>query len=139
MPQAANSSLSAFPTGWNSPLVKPHLSYHIMTLYLPERESEMRDIANLEKIAAAISDELKTRYANVEIVDVDVSFDNDSDGDDILLVKVIFASEFKAAENGIFSDAVRAVRGKLAEMNESAFPLMSFISSKEMGPKFAAA
>lgn len=92
----------------------------------------MRDEYALNKISEMISEIFKSDFHSIEIVDVKVHSDVDFDGDDILRIEVIFDGLPKNMDTSILSSAVRHIRPKLAEMNEMAFPLLSFISSNEI-------
>lgn len=91
----------------------------------------MRDTAELDKISAAIESLLKQDFENVRILKVSVREDEDRDGDEILRVEVVFEGDTRAFDAQKLSGVVRHIRPALREMGEKAFPLMSFISSRE--------
>lgn len=72
-------------------------------------------------------------FESVSIINVKVHRDVDFDGDDVLRIDVVF--EGRPRDMGrLVSGAVRHVRPRLKEeFNEFAFPLMSFISSRDAG------
>ena len=81
---------------------------------------------NEEDLALVIKQELSANSAQIPILNVAVSHSEDFDGDEILIVKVIFDGTPKQAS--IFSNAVRLVSPKLRAIGEQAFPLFSFIT-----------
>lgn len=87
----------------------------------------------MEQIADIVRDTLTTDFQKIQISDVQVREDVDSDGDRILHVYVIFEGAPKHADIRKLSGAVRHVRPKLTEVGETAFPLFSFISREDVG------
>lgn len=88
----------------------------------------MRD---LNRIAKVVRETLAADFNNVTITDVFVEEEVDADGDPLLRVEVIFEGTPKDLDAKKLSGAVRHIRPKLAEIGESAFPLLSFISKGE--------
>jgi hypothetical protein len=93
----------------------------------------MRD---LEKIAKVVRTALAADFKSARIVDVRVLEDVDFDGSEILRIDVLFEGTPQDLDAGKLSGTVRSVRPKLmAEANERAFPLFSFISTGDFGAK----
>jgi hypothetical protein len=90
----------------------------------------MRD---MKQIAKVVRETLAADFDNVKIIEVIVHDDVDSDGEDVLKVKVIFEGTRKDVDPAKLAGAVRHVRPKLDEIGEKAFPLFSFISSGDWG------
>lgn len=76
---------------------------------------------------------LKERFDDVVIESISVDPDFDKDGDPILVVKVIFDGTKKQLDARKTSTVIRHLRPKLAEINETAFPIISYISKSEYG------
>jgi hypothetical protein len=89
----------------------------------------MRD---MKKIAKIIHEVLASDFERMRVLKVNVREDVDSDGEDVLRVEVLFEGTPKDLVAGALAGAVRRVRPKLIEANESAFPIFSFISNKEV-------
>jgi hypothetical protein len=92
----------------------------------------MRDDSRLREISKVVLETLRNDFYNLKIRDVKVHNDLDFDGDDILRIEVIFEGLPKNVDTSMLSGAVRHIRPKLAEMDEMAFPLLSFISDREL-------
>ncbi|MFM8608618.1 MAG: hypothetical protein ACKOBC_11745 [Hyphomicrobiales bacterium] len=71
----------------------------------------------------------------LKILKVNVRNDEDIDGETILRVDVIFEGPAKNIKSALVVGAVRRVRPKLIEQNETAFPVFAFISKSEIGAK----
>jgi hypothetical protein len=92
-----------------------------------------------QQLKDVVKQALNQDFANIKILDVRIRKDVDADGDDILLVDVLFAGKPKAMAQHV-SSAFRDVKKDLEELGENAFPVMSFIAQSEMrAKKFAAA
>lgn len=91
----------------------------------------MQDSSDIANIARVVLNTLRADFENIKILDVKVSRDEDTDGDEILRIDVIFEGSLKDARK--FSGAVRHIRPKLHEIGEEAFPLFSFISEGDAG------
>ena len=87
----------------------------------------------LEKIAKAIKAKLTSEFKHSKIAKVRVREDEDTSGDAILLVDVIFEGSPKDVDARELSSAVRLVRPALTSMGVTAFPLFSFISKSDAG------
>ncbi len=90
----------------------------------------MRD---LKKIAKVIRSTLTAEFEKLAIEDVRVFEEEDSSGDILLHVEVIFDGAPKDVDVRKLSGAVRHVRPKLTKMGIEAFPLFSFISKSDAG------
>ena len=87
---------------------------------------------DLEEVRRVVLDTLSHDFENVRIMDVDVADDVDEDGDAVLRINVVFLGQPKDLDARKLSGAVRSLRPKLGEIEEFAFPLLSFISQKEL-------
>lgn len=90
-------------------------------------------MSELAKIAKAIQSALVAEFKHLKIAKVKVREDEDSAGDSILLVDVVFEGSPKDVDARELSSAVRIVRPALASMGVTAFPLFSFITRSEAG------
>jgi hypothetical protein len=75
-------------------------------------------------------DIISRRLPSVEIIDIKVKRDVDTDGDEVLDVTVIFEAPADLDPQRVVG-LVRHLRPYLQERGERAFPVMSFVSQKE--------
>lgn len=87
-----------------------------------------RDIAAVRKM---VKDTLSADFESVRIIEVEVTDDFDSDGDEVLRIDVVFEGRPRDLDARVMSGAVRQLRPKLEKMHELAFPLLSFISQAD--------
>ncbi len=90
------------------------------------------------RIAQLVADTLSKRFADIQIVKVDVEPDFDRDGDDILRIRVVFNGSLKDSDASLVMGATRAIRPKIEnEIENDLFPLLSFVSQVDYnrGPK----
>jgi hypothetical protein len=71
-------------------------------------------------IREIVLDELRTRFANRGLVNADVVFDEDFDGDKIVRVTVHFSEPREQAAESLF-DAADAIRARLIEAGDDRF------------------
>jgi len=76
-------------------------------------------------IADAVATRLQRDFRNVRILRVNVAEDVDRDGDDILLIEVVFEGDLKGRD---VASAARRLRPALEEIDADIFPLLSFVS-----------
>jgi hypothetical protein len=76
---------------------------------------------------------LKDEFENIEISEFAVVKDTDSDGDEILRIKVVFDSENQALNTRKRMSLLRHLRPKLEKIGQSALPIFSFIAASEAG------
>jgi hypothetical protein len=95
----------------------------------------MRKEADIDRIIEVVEKELARDFANLKIIEVKVRGDVDFDNEEVLRVDVVFEGEKKDVDASVLSGVVRHVRPKLTEIGEKAFPLFSFISNRDLGPK----
>jgi Glu-tRNA(Gln) amidotransferase subunit E-like FAD-binding protein len=89
----------------------------------------MRDMSAIKKVVLKT---LSGQFDNVRIVDVKVYEDVDHAAEEIVLrIHVIFEGIPRDLDARKLSGAVRHLRPKLEEINETALPLLSFISKAE--------
>ncbi len=98
----------------------------------------MRDLV---KIADTIKKLIAIELAPVEILDVKVQTAFDREGDEYLRVNVLYDGVPRDLDFKKTSGMIRLLRPKLLElMGETAFPVISYISSSDLGDRhFAAA
>lgn len=90
---------------------------------------EDADIARIKKLAEEVVSE---RFGDeAKILSVSVSEDIDFDGDGILLLRIVYASETGKLNANKVSGLIRHLRPKLHEISEDRFPIISFISQME--------
>lgn len=95
---------------------------------------------NTKKVADLVRDILKADFDKVEIIKIHVTDDVDRDGDDVLRIEVVFKGDPRNVDASRLSGAARKLIPRLKEIDESAFPLFSFLSQKEAkGIRFEAA
>lgn len=90
--------------------------------------STIHDVANLEKAICTI---LSEDFRGVKILDVDISDDEDFNGDAILNVKVVFEGDPRDLEGAMLPQVIRHIRPTLWKHAMRAFPTISFISAKD--------
>ena len=89
----------------------------------------MAEKGNLESIIEAV---LKDVFGAAQIEDVYVVHTVDADGDDILRIYVAFNGTEDQFDAKAASGVVRHMRPRLSELHEDAFPIISYLSSKDM-------
>lgn len=85
---------------------------------------------NVEDVIRAV---VKQQLEGVNISKISLSFDTDEDGDDIVWVKVIFDDRSKPLDSHRTLGLVRHLRPRMAELGETAFPVLSYIAKSELG------
>jgi len=93
----------------------------------------MHDDLPIDGVERIVTETLQADFDNIRILDVAVHRDVDSDGDDVLLIDVLFEGTRRDVDARKLSGAVRHVRPKLQEIGETAFPLFSFVSRGDVG------
>ncbi|MGB0696890.1 MAG: hypothetical protein ACPGOY_14655 [Rhodospirillaceae bacterium] len=93
----------------------------------------MHDQEHIAKVQKVIEGVVRKRLDDVDIVSVEVSPDVDHDGDDILIVKVLFDGPKRRPDSQKTVSLVRKMRPKLAMINERAFPVISVIRDPKSG------
>jgi hypothetical protein len=78
-----------------------------------------------------ISDIVKERFADAVVDSIVVEPDLDSDGDPVLWITVVFASEIAELESHRLAGLVRHVRPRLIEQKEAGFPIFRFMSKRD--------
>ena len=90
----------------------------------------MAENQELKGIIRAVLEEI---FGDARIGDVHVASAYDEDGDEILRVKVVFDGTEEQFDARKASSVVRHMRPRLATIGEQAFPIISYVSSDEMG------
>lgn len=93
----------------------------------------------MEKLRDIVLDVLRERFDDVAIENIDIQRDRDEDGNDILRVQVVFDGNTKRLDARKASSVQRYMRPRLAEIQETAFPVMSYISKSDYRKHKAAA
>lgn len=75
---------------------------------------------------------LKSRFRNINILSIDITPDVDEDGDQVLIVRVVFDAEEKRLDISETSGLVRRILPKMKAVGETRFPIFSFIAKSEM-------
>ena len=88
----------------------------------------MRDFAKIRKV---VTDTLSSQFKRIRIIDVEVEEDMDTSGDKILIIDVIFEGSTDDLDPKKLAGIERQLRPKLDAIEETAFPLVSFISKAE--------
>ena len=78
-----------------------------------------------------ITEIVKERFSDAVINSIEVQADQDSDGDPILRVTVVFDSEISTLEARKLSGLTRHVRPKIMSREDAAFPVFRFVSKRE--------
>lgn len=78
-----------------------------------------------------VSSVLRERFPNIQVVSVNIEHDTDEDGESILMVNIIFNSETPLSARDT-SSLARLLLPKLEEIQEVAFPVVSFIAEREV-------
>ena len=76
---------------------------------------------------------------DAKILSVDISEDIDSDGDPILILKIVYETDSGILNARKASGLLRHIRSRLDEIQESRFPLLFFISKADDEKKRPAA
>ena len=88
--------------------------------------------AALKSLEDIVGDVLRERFDDVDIDEIQVRRDEDHDGDPILKITVVYNTKNKKGLDATkTSGIVRVTRPRLSEINESAFPVFSFISRSD--------
>ena len=82
-------------------------------------------------VRQTINDIVRRRLTSARIVNVDVRSGFDSDGDPVLRVTVVFASEPTAQDTKKMVGLVRHIRTGLNRSGADSFPLLSYVSRRE--------
>lgn len=76
---------------------------------------------------------LKSRFHDMDITSIEINPDVDEDGEQVLIVRVIFSAKEKRLDAKEASGLVRRILPKMEEIGEKRFPIFSFIAKSEMG------
>ena len=90
-------------------------------------------MAENPELKTVIQAVLKEIFGDARIEDVYIALTYDEDGDEILRVKVVFDGTEEQFDARKASSVVRHMRPRLATIGEKAFPIISYVSSDEMG------
>ena len=83
------------------------------------------------KLLQAIESIVKSDFPSANIISVSATEDEDSEGDRVLKITVVFESETGLLDPKSAAGIVRRVRPKLRERNVEAFPIFSFMTKAD--------
>lgn len=89
------------------------------------------NMQNSKRIEKAVKETLSSHFDHIHILDINIRKDVDADGDDVLRIDVVFEGSPKDLDVAKLTGTVRKLRPKLDKIEESAFPLLSFISAAD--------
>ncbi len=92
----------------------------------------------LQRLKAVFRDVLNERLEGVEFESVDVQSDHDEDGNEILVVQIVFDGKQRALDPQKTSSLTRHLRPRIADIGVYAFPVISFVSKSDLGKGAAA-
>ena len=90
-------------------------------------------MVNADKIGEVVSNLVRDRFPNAKIVDVKITEDTDYEDDVVLRVQVVFEPNGDTLDAAATSGFVRHLRPKLSDIGVMAFPVMSFVSERDVG------
>ena len=85
------------------------------------------------KLEGIVRSLLTDRFPEAKINGVIIKADTDNDGDKILRITVVVASAMENLDRDSLLGFVRLLRPELEAAEYDAFPVMSFISAREVG------
>lgn len=89
----------------------------------------MRDLASVKQ---AVKETFSRLFNHVHVSEVRIREDTDSDGDEVLRIDVIFDGTSNDLDPKKLAGFVGHLRPRLEQMQETALPLLYFISSAEL-------
>lgn len=89
----------------------------------------MRDLASVKQ---AVKETFSRLFNHVHVSEVRIREDIDSDGDEVLRIDVIFDGTSNDLDPKKLAGFVAHLRPRLEQMQETALPLLYFISSAEL-------
>jgi hypothetical protein len=96
-------------------------------------------MTNEAHIRTAIREVLARQFAGVDIVSVNLAESLDHDGDEILRVEVVFRSVGDKLDPIKVKGLVRHLRSVLADQHEDRFPVITYLTTKDIAERKAAA
>lgn len=90
---------------------------------------------NQRSIKEIVDSILRERFEGVDIVSINVRPDKDDDGDDILVIDVVFDGKAKSLDASKTSGLVRRMIPEIQESGVRGFPILSFIAKSELRKK----
>jgi hypothetical protein len=84
-----------------------------------------------KQVEARITETLRHYFENIRIVAAHVAQDLDQDGEEILLVEVVFEGDLKESDARRVAGAARHLRPVLEKSDADLFPLLSFVSKAD--------
>lgn len=83
------------------------------------------------EVREVVANLVTERFPDATILSIEITSDLDSDDDEIMKVKVVFATETDRLDARATSSFLRHLRPKLSEVGVSMFPVMSFLSGSD--------
>ena len=100
-----------------------------MSFIQSTREDRAEDIE--DTLSETVEKAVREHLTGGEILSVDSRRSEDYSGDDIITVRVVVNAKPSDFDSGRLSSLIAKLRNSLADINESAFPLVSFMSPAE--------
>jgi len=88
------------------------------------------DVSRAETIKAALTERVMSRFGET-VVSVNVDFEEDSEGADIAVVKIIFVGRSDRLDPKRMASLSADLRRTLNELDEDRLPIVRFISKNE--------
>ena len=106
----------------------------------PQRPNRVKGPISRCEFASQHDDKcLKTIILNqTGFESVDVQSDHDEDGNEILVVQIVFDGKQRALDPQKTSSLTRHLRPRIADIGVYAFPVISFVSKSDLGKRAAA-
>ena len=90
-------------------------------------------MAQMAEVKRVVESVLAQEFENIDILSINITSDFDEDGDEILIVKVVFDGDRKTLDSRKTSGLARHVLPEIEKIGEKAFPIFSFIAKSELG------
>ncbi len=84
-----------------------------------------------DRLKELVCEEARRRFPGIEIINVDVDFDEDSEGDEFITAKVIFDTEDGRLPSDALVSFTRYLREAFDRIKEERFPVVSYIWRRE--------
>ena len=88
-----------------------------------------------QSVSEAVREVLWEIFGEHQIGEIRVSFSHDDDGDDVIVVDVEFKGTEDEMEGRKVASVIGMIRDRLSGFNEHAFPIISYLSSDEIGAR----
>lgn len=85
----------------------------------------------IDEIRTELTDALRAHLKPIPLVDLEVTFDLDHDGDPILRIRAVYDETGGTPRGDRLLDSVGLLRDRLRALNDDRFPILTFISSDD--------